>query len=282
MGRTPEQEDRRIIITGVILGLIVVVICSAAFIMLRNYFGSARRDSGISSARLSEILKEDIQNKHTSAPTESNESDAVIEEIPVFVPVAVIMPETQHAVPDTYVSPVMDYNYQASASLTTPVPAASITAYVALSSDVDMSGYYQTGVAAAAASSTIYQEGIDNSVYMVLDGNPITSWQEGVSGYGEGEIISLAFDRAYAVRYIVFRLGNWRDEASWAANGRPSTITVWIGGAAYTVSFSDTMAEYCLMFSGDIPATELSISIDGVYKGTYEDTCISDIIIFGK
>ena len=285
MERTPEQEDRKIIITGVILALIVVVICAAAFILLRNYFGSARRDSGISSARLSEILKEDRRNVPTPPPMESAVADIFTEEIAAFVPVAVIYPETQHAVPDSYVSPSMsDYNYQNPAAYNaTPVPAASITAYVALSSDVDMSGYYQTGIIAAAATSTIMQEGIDNSAYMVLDGNPVTSWQEGVEGYGEGQKIALAFDRVYAVRYIVFRLGNWRDADSWRNNGRPSTLTVWIGGAAYTISFADTMSEYCLMFSGDIPATDLSITIDGVYKGDiYEDTCISDIIVFGK
>ena len=89
----------------------------------------------------------------------------------------------------------------------------------------------ELSVAQAMATSVIDQQGYDNSADMVLDGKDETSWQEGVSGDGIGEGISLYFDQEYEVKYIALKLGNWRSDDYYAQNTPPGNTEDYHGRA---------------------------------------------------
>ena len=148
---------------------------------------------------------------------------------------------------------------------------------------LDEMGYYAAYVANVEATSTIYQEGVDNNPYVLFDWNDYSSWQDGVDGDGIGESITATFDREYTVRYITVRLGNWYgDDSYYYGNNRPQTMTFELGGQRFQMTFPDEKKEFCIELSKDLPATDLRVIIDRVYKGTeYEDTCINEITVYG-
>ena len=65
------------------------------------------------------------------------------------------------------------------------------------------------------------------SIEHALDGVLLTSWQEGASGYGLGEQITLVFDDTYEVDRIIIYNGNLKTEDSYVQNGRLKKIAVW-------------------------------------------------------
>jgi hypothetical protein len=78
--------------------------------------------------------------------------------------------------------------------------------------DANLAGQSLIGITAAAASSTISQSGTANDPILVFDRRDETSWQEGVSGYGLGEWLKASFDGNYKVKYMAFKLGNWKND----------------------------------------------------------------------
>ena len=161
-----------------------------------------------------------------------------------------------------------------SAGLTTPERQAQIPEM----------GYAPVVVVDSAASSTIYQEGVDNNAYVLFDGSDWSSWQEGVDGDGIGENVSAAFDREYQVRFLVLRLGNWyQDDYFYGSNGRPQTLTFELGPERFQITFPDEKRDFCIELSKDVPASSLRMVIDAVYSGyEFADTCISEVIVYGK
>ena len=150
-------------------------------------------------------------------------------------------------------------------------------------SQIPLLGYAPVTVANATATSTIVQEGIDNSPYVLYDGQYWSSWQDGVEGDGLGENITFTFDRDYQVKFIVLRLGNWYStDDYYIRNNRPEKMTFEIGGKSFEVTFPDEKREFCLEFSEDLTAASLRMTINSVYKGTeYEDTCINEVDVYG-
>lgn len=146
-------------------------------------------------------------------------------------------------------------------------------------------GYVKAGLSTASATSSLYQAGIDNSPYVLVDGMDYSSWQDGVDGPGIGESITLGFDREYRVRFIVLRLGNWYSDGwndYYIRNNRPKQMMFSIGGREFTVEFPDEMKEYCIEFSEEIPASALQMTIVDVYAGTeFDDTCICEVDTYG-
>ena len=55
------------------------------------------------------------------------------------------------------------------------------------------------------------------------------SWQEGVSGYGINESVSFSFDDLHKVKYIAFKLGNWKNDKYYYGNAKPKTINLVFG-----------------------------------------------------
>lgn len=127
-----------------------------------------------------------------------------------------------------------------------PVPEETKASLI--TDEPDVSKLHKANVIAANASSTISQEGTSNSPILLFDGKDATNWQEGVDGYGISETISFSFDDFYKVKYIGFKLGNWKTDRYYVGN-----------------------------------ANSMRVTIDDVYPGTqWEDTCITEIMVYGE
>ncbi len=145
--------------------------------------------------------------------------------------------------------------------------------------------YVKLGVASAAATSVIDQEGHDNSAAMVLDGRDETSWQEGVPGNGVGEGLTFRFDRECKVKYMAFKLGNWRTEDYYWQNNRPKILEIRTDNSTSLILFPDAKTEHWVGFSEPCPTSEIQLTIKEIYPGSsakWNDTCIAGIEIYGS
>lgn len=143
--------------------------------------------------------------------------------------------------------------------------------------------YAKVGIAFATQTSEYIQSGSTNGADMAVDGDEVTSWQEGVVGDGIGEGVTYQFDRQYDIKYFSFKLGNWRNDKYFIGNNRPKSLTVTLDGRAFVFDFPADKQEYFIELSDDFPASSVSITINSVYDGaSWEDTCIAEIGIFGR
>lgn len=164
-------------------------------------------------------------------------------------------------------------------------PEDGVWTFSYTSAPVSLGTSFELPVAQAMATSVIDQEGHDNSAAMVLDGRDETSWQEGVAGEGIGEGISLYLDREYEVKYLAFKLGNWRSDDYYLQNNRPETLKITMGGQETEVSFSNMKQEQWIAVEGDCDTSEIKFEIVSVYQGTnpsWNDTCIAEISVYGE
>ena len=159
-----------------------------------------------------------------------------------------------------------------------------VTAKLVELSQVDLSEYRQVRVASAEASSVIQQtNGAVNTPMMIFDENIETNWQEGVDGPGLGEWIDAKLSQESQVKYLTFKLGNWKTSRYYYGNNRPSKMTITVGEFSQQVEFRDQWEEFCLEFSRPCEAESLRMTIDEVYVGTdWDDTCITDMRIYAK
>lgn len=133
----------------------------------------------------------------------------------------------------------------------------------------------------AAATSQIYQENHDNSVWAIMDGSSETSWQEGVNGYGIGESINFDFEEIYYVKYFTFQLGNWRNEDYFLGNSRPKALTLILDDYPIRIEFPDSWEEFYVELTEGYPISQIQVIIDDVYMGAnWDDTCIAEIGVY--
>ena len=294
MKKKDKRQENRIIISGLILAAVVVIACLVGYRYLDHALEEAFKKNKVRAASLSEEMQEGLTQNETAHITQTpgpadlptltpEPTETPLPEGQTPAPTITVLPETQM---EMTLTPTMDpqqyWESVATPSLT-PLPAPE--AFMTSVYEAQSSGYWGVGISYASASSALSQDGYDNSAYSAFDGSTWSSWQEGVSGYGEGEYIYAAFDREYQVSYITFKLGNWRDEENWRLNSRPASITIWVGGAGYQISCYDSMMEFCVGFTRDITASDISVTIGSVYKGDSkdsQDTCISEITVYGK
>lgn len=167
----------------------------------------------------------------------------------------------------------------------TPEPTLEpITARLVDINQVNLADYKQIHVASADSSSVIQQDnGAINTPIMIFDENIETNWQEGVEGSGIGEWVEAQFSQESSVKYLTFKLGNWKTNRYYYGNNKPSKMTITMGEFSQQVQFPDEWTEFCLEFSRPCEADSLTITIDGVYRGTdWDDTCITDMRIFAE
>jgi cytoskeletal protein RodZ len=252
-----RREERKIMLIGIILACVVVVAGIGAYFGVTRFMGGSEESTAELPAG-----GQDGQGGTAGTPSPSAE--------PTSTPAPTV---TATPTPTATSTPTP-----------TPTPTEEpLTVSLTEGIPTDLSAYDRAEVSQAAASSTVTQEGYDNSVYMALDGDPVTSWQEGVDGDGIGEVLQIGLEREYEIKYMTFRLGNWRDAQRYSMNNRPKTMTVWLDDLSFQVTFPDGQTEQCLEFSSPCPASEIYIRIDSVYQGTeWDDTCISEIGIYGK
>lgn len=170
----------------------------------------------------------------------------------------------------------------ASASAQTPAEAALITdpasidgirsAYQMLSTDKVLS---------ASASTTIHQDKVQSPPINILDGDPMTNWQEGAAGSGIGEYVEFQFKQEYTVGALTLKLGNWKTDRYFYGNNRPRTLTISMNGQSWQKEFPDEWKECALQFTTPVVTDNLKITIDDVYRGSdWDDTVITDICVW--
>lgn len=166
-----------------------------------------------------------------------------------------------------------------------PVAPSTITFKFVERTSIDGAVYPRFSMAnvlSMTSTSEYKQKSVKNSADLVFDGNEITSWQEGVEGDGIGQSINCQLNRQYQIRYFAFKLGNWRSDKYYNGNGRPKSLIVDLDGYSFTFDFPDEKKDFVIELSEEIPATNITVTINSVYKGAYwDDTCISEFNIYG-
>ena len=252
-----ERQKRKVITTGIIIAVVIAVVGIAAFVLVSQYMGesSQKSTSQTEQVKLTPTVSPTATETPVPTATETPTPTATPTETPTETPTPI---------------PTIDEN-------------ESAVAAIVKASDVSTDGYSLVSISKISASSQITQDGINNGATAAIDGDEITSWQEGADGDGIGEALFINLTRDYEIRYIKFKLGNWRSAETYRQNNRPRKLAVQIGDVVYNVEFPDGQTEYCLALSKDLSANYISITIQSVYSGDdWDDTCISEVEIYGK
>ena len=287
MKNSDRKKDNRIILSGLILAAVVVVACFFGYRYLKNYFDEASKRTHQEQAKLSQEMQMELaQTAAPGTPTPAPTAEPGAQEEVPQAPQQTVLPETQH---DMVLTPTQEpWEYWAAHGTPTPyAPTEPATARMTSAFEAESSSYEKLNIAYAYASSVLtpYDAETDYSAQMAFDGDPATSWQEGVEGAGEGQVLNGVLDRTYRVAYVTFRVGNWKNSERWKANARPADVTVWLGGNGFEISFTDSQTEFCMALSREVSASDISIEINTVFPGddtNYTDTCISEVTLYGR
>lgn len=162
--------------------------------------------------------------------------------------------------------------------------AAGFSAKLMPANQVDQSDLHRLDWTDCGDSSHVVQPKYDNTARAAMDLNDKTSWQEGADGPGIGEQLWYDFGSDFEIRYISFKLGNWRNDHYFYANNRPKKLRLTINGNSTTIEFPSTREEYWVELEPPCTGTRLTITVEDVYKGTgeFDDACIAEIGVYGK
>ncbi len=164
----------------------------------------------------------------------------------------------------------------------TPTPIPELTAALIDASEVNLEGFNEVIFDSAVASSVIQQEKVSNDPIYAFDDDIQTSWQEGVDGSGIGESIVGYFSGSWKVKYLMFRLGNWKSDKYFYGNNRPARLRIQLGNFSTEIDFPDSYQEFWVELNYPCEAEYLSLTIEGVHAGTsWDDTPITDVRAFG-
>lgn len=239
-------------------------------------------------------MKEDFDVSEGSEETEERESDSVeiteqneevteeTEEIPETENMEI---KTEEAA-NTY-KKMQDSVQQAEKNHPEPAPAnvsEEVPASAVLYGGVpDVSLLKEIPVISANATSTISQTKTNNNAMLLFDKRDDTSWQEGVAGYGINESVSFSFDGHHKVKYIAFKLGNWKNDKYYYGNAKPKTVNLVFGDYSGQVTFTGERKVEWVEVSPSVNADSMRLEIKDVYPGTsWEDTCISEITVYAE
>lgn len=169
-------------------------------------------------------------------------------------------------------------SYEESSFQTTKKTTAALCA-----GSPDLASLREIPVIAANATSTISQAKTNNNAMLLFDKKDDTSWQEGVSGYGINESVSFSFDDHYKVKYIAFKLGNWKNDKYYFGNAKPKTMTLVFGDYTGQVTFTGERKIEWVEVEPSVNADSMRLEINDVYPGTnWEDTCITEVTVYGE
>jgi hypothetical protein len=115
-----------------------------------------------------------------------------------------------------------------------------------------------------------------------IDGNPTTSWVEGIEGPGIGERLSLDFSQPVTLTRLGIRVGFDRDDDIFLKNYRlHHARLLFSDGSSQSVEFEDRRGIQYVSIA-HVRTTSLIIVIDEVYQsGRYDDTPIAEVEIWG-
>lgn len=166
-----------------------------------------------------------------------------------------------------------------------PAPIKEKVSLMASAPEWSDGNYQPIPVLTANATSTISQKNTNNSAMMLFDNRDDTTWQEGVDGYGIGEKVDFNFgdNNYYKVKYMGFKLGNWKNDKYYFGNSKPRTLTITFGDYSEQVTFNDVRETQWVEISPAESVNCMSITIDDIYAGTsWQDTCITEILLYAE
>ena len=139
------------------------------------------------------------------------------------------------------------------------------------------------------ASSTLYEEGYDHSVWNLLDFDTTTDWAEGASGFGYGEYLEFTFPMNTVLKAVNCAPGFLKTENLFFRNGAPSRLTFACGDmsteldySAYTTVYEPMDWAYLELKTPLLVTGPVRVTISDVREGSYyEDTCISELHFWG-
>ena len=120
----------------------------------------------------------------------------------------------------------------------------------------------------------------------VLDDNPVTAWVEGVSGQGEGEVLSWDVSALSSARTVRVRIKNGYQKSAglFAANSAPKEVQLQVWRGNEVVAQDKVMLEKKMGWQEVVLPTNgkgldhIELTVLSVYPGAkYKDTCISDV-----
>ncbi len=130
----------------------------------------------------------------------------------------------------------------------------------------------------------------------LIDGDYTTIWSEGVSGTGVGETITIHLKNIQLVYGVVICNGYTASFEQYTNNGLITDVEVDFGdgatvevndieGYAYEGYTSENLVEansFSVELEEPVMTDTITITIKGAKKGTkYEDTCVSEVSIYG-
>ncbi len=173
--------------------------------------------------------------------------------------------------------------------------------HAATPDDVPVDEMSDSVVVAAQVEHRLYSDKIEASSFLwgntnrfqenyhpnyLMDGDPETTWIEGVAGDGHGEWVRIHTSKVENATRLRLRLRNGyhKSKALYGKNARIKELKLRIlpGGTTQTMLLADKMEwlEVQMPLSGDDFAG-VALEVVSTYPGTkYEDTCISDVEIF--
>lgn len=214
------------------------------------------------------------KERDRDADDESDENEETEAEIEV----------SQPTLAKTFLTETTAGTYAATAPVESspPVVTPDMVQWMFLETPVNLAGYQKMNILQSRSSSTIIQEGYQNGPEMAVDGDEVTSWQEGVDGSGIGESVYYTFDNKYNLAFITLKLGNWRNDRYFLENNRPKEMTISVNDYSFQVPFPDEKHEFVLALNPAYATEFVHFQIDGVHRGTkYDDTCIAEIGFYG-
>ena len=145
--------------------------------------------------------------------------------------------------------------------------------------------YIEKGFGFVETSSELMQSGYDFNPYNLTDNDPESCWVEGVSGYGEGEVIQFYNDMYLPNNISEIHITNgYNAESSdmYYKNSRAKELKIEFNdGTVIFETLKDTPNSQVIQLNEVVKTGSVTITILSVYPGThYEDTCISDIIFY--
>lgn len=155
-------------------------------------------------------------------------------------------------------------------------------AFILEAVEPDLTSLREAGVITANATSAFARPDTDHSPMLLFDKKDNTFWQEGTEGSGKGESVSFGLDDTYQIQYLGFKLGNWTDDQHYAGSSKPKTVTFMAGGSSGQVTFDGDKKVEWVKADPPVTADTVLLEINDVYVGTSEDTCITEIMVYGK
>ncbi|MCQ2497100.1 MAG: leucine-rich repeat protein [Lachnospiraceae bacterium] len=139
-----------------------------------------------------------------------------------------------------------------------------------------------SNVSTVSATSTLVENGYSYSASYLIDGVTSTAWSEGVSGYGEGESITLKFDDEYIVSGLYINNGFQKDKTRYNKNSRPKKIRLsFSDGSSQEYTLDDYYGRQTVALKNKIETSFIKMEILSVYTGTtYKDTLVSEIKLY--